>query len=64
MWVFLVEDDLIMFKSIEMMFIYVNLNVYVIDLGEEGIDFVKFYDYDFILFDLNLLDMNGYEVLC
>lgn len=64
MCIFLVEDDLIMIKSIEMMLSYVNLNVYCIYFGEEGIDLVKFYDYDLIFLDFGLLDMVGYEVLC
>jgi two-component system cell cycle response regulator CtrA len=32
-------------------------------MGEEGIDLAKLYDYDLILLDLNLPDINGYEVL-
>ena len=40
-----------------------NLNVYATDLGEEGIDLAKLYDYDLILLDINLPDMNGHEVL-
>lgn len=63
MCIFLVEDDLMIIKSIEMMLSYVNWNVYCIDFGEEGIDFVKFYDYDLIFLDFGLLDMVGYEVL-
>ena len=42
---------------------HVNLNVYATDLGEEGIDLAKLYDYDLILLGLDLPDMNEHEVL-
>jgi two-component system cell cycle response regulator CtrA len=45
------------------MLTHANLNVYATDLGEEGIDLAKLYDYDLILLDINLPDMNGHEVL-
>jgi len=38
-------------------------NLYATDLGEEGLDLGKLYDYDIIILDLNLPDMDGYEVL-
>ena len=63
MRVLLVEDDPTTCKSIEMMLTHANLNVYSTDLGEEGIDLAKLYDYDLILLDLGLPDMNGHEVL-
>lgn len=63
MRVLLVEDDPTTSKSIELMLTHANLNVYATDMGEEGIDLAKLYDYDLILLDLNLPDMNGHEVL-
>ena len=63
MRVLLVEDDPTTSKSIELMLTHANLNVYTPDLGEEGIDLAKLYDYDLILLDLGLPDMNGHDVL-
>ena len=63
MRVLLVEDDPTTSKSVEMMLTSANLNVYATDLGEEGIDLARLYDYDLILLDLNLPDMNGHEDL-
>ncbi len=63
MRILLVEDDPTTSKSIELMLQNANLNVYATDLGEEGIDLAKLYDYDLILLDLNLPDMTGHEVL-
>ena len=63
MRVLLVEDDPTTSKSIELMLTHANLNVYATDMGEEGIDLAKLYDYDLILLDINLPDMNGHEVL-
>ena len=42
---------------------HANFNVYTTDLGEEGIDLAKLYDYDLILLDLVLPDINGHDVL-
>ncbi len=63
MRILLVEDDPTTSRSIELMLSHANLNVYATDLGDEGIDLAKLYDYDLILLDLNLPDMNGHEVL-
>ncbi len=63
MRILLVEDDPTTSRSIELMLTHANFNVYCTDLGEEGIDLAKLYDYDLILLDLNLPDMNGLDVL-
>ncbi|MEI4486262.1 response regulator transcription factor [Frigidibacter sp. MR17.14] len=63
MRILLVEDDPTTSRSIELMLTHANLNVYCTDMGEEGIDLAKLYDYDLILLDLNLPDMSGLEVL-
>src|SRR5580698_2610378 len=63
MRVLLIEDDNATAQSIELMLKSESFNVYTTDLGEEGIDLGKVYDYDIILLDLNLPDMSGFDVL-
>jgi two-component system, cell cycle response regulator CtrA len=63
MRVLLIEDDNATAQSIELMLKSESFNVYATDLGEEGIDLGKIYDYDIIILDLNLPDMSGFEVL-
>ena len=63
MRVLLIEDDSATAQSIELMLKSESFNVYTTDLGEEGVDLGKIYDYDSILLDLNLPDMSGFEVL-
>ncbi len=63
MRVLLIEDDSSLAQSIELMLKSESFNVYMTDLGEEGVDLGRLYDYDIILLDLNLPDMSGFEVL-
>ena len=63
MRVLLIEDDMAMAKSIELILSSEGINVFTTDLGEEGLDLGKLYDYDLIVLDLGLPDMSGYDVL-
>jgi two-component system, cell cycle response regulator CtrA len=63
MRVLLIEDDAATAKSIELMLSGEGFNIYATDLGEEGLDLGKLYDYDIILLDIGLPDMHGYDVL-
>ena len=57
------RDDPTTAHSIELMLKSDNFKIDITDLGEEGIDLGKLYDYDIILLDIDLPDMSGYEVL-
>jgi len=63
MRVLLVEDDTSTAKSIELMLKSEGYIVDATDLGEDGVDLGKIYDYDIIILDLMLPDMDGYDVL-
>jgi len=63
MRVLLVEDDPTTQQSIKMMLEASGMVVDATDLGEDGLEIGKLYDYDIIVLDLMLPDMDGMEVL-
>ncbi len=63
MRVLLVEDDAATARSIELMLKSEGFVIDVTDMGEDGLEIGKLYDYDIIVLDLMLPDMDGYEVL-
>ncbi|MDX2263749.1 MAG: response regulator transcription factor [Hyphomicrobiales bacterium] len=63
MRVLLIEDDSATAQSIELMLLSEGFNVFATDMGEEGVDLGKVYEYDIILLDLGLPDISGYDVL-
>ncbi len=63
MRVLLVEDDTTTAKSIEMMLRSDGYVCDTTDMGEDGLEIGKLYDYDIIILDLMLPDIDGYEVL-
>jgi len=63
MRVLLVGDDEQTATSIKMMLLNENVICDTTDLGEDGLEIGKIYQYDIILLDLMLPDIEGYEVL-
>ncbi|MGO1117888.1 response regulator transcription factor CtrA [Rhodovibrionaceae bacterium A322] len=63
MRVLLVEDDTALAKSIEMMLRADGYICDITDMGEDGLEIGKLYDYDIIILDIMLPDIDGYEVL-
>jgi len=63
MRVLLIEDDSATAKSIELMLKSEGFVVDSTDLGEDGLEIGKLYDYDLMVLDLMLPDIDGYEVL-
>jgi two-component system cell cycle response regulator CtrA len=63
MWVLLIEDDAATARSIELMLKSEGHDCDIKRLGEDGLAAAKLYDYDVILLDLMLPDVNGLEVL-
>ncbi len=63
MRVLLVQDELVTARGVMQMLKANGGIVDHIDTGEEALELVRHYDYDIILLDLMLPDMDGYEVV-
>jgi two-component system cell cycle response regulator CtrA len=63
MRVLIVEDDTATSASIELVLKAEGFICDTTDLGEDGLEIGKLYDYDIIVLDLMLPDIDGYEVL-
>ena len=63
MRVLLVEDDLAAARSVTLLLRQAGMTVDAADTGEEGLELARHYDYDILVLDLTLPDMEGYEVV-
>ncbi len=63
MRVLIVEDDTATAKTMEAILKAEGFICDTTDLGEDGLEIGKLYDYDIILLDLMLPDIDGFEVL-
>ncbi len=59
----LIENDRSTARSIELTLAADGIICDTAELGEEGVEIGKIYDYDIILLDLMLPDLDGYQVL-
>ncbi len=63
MRVLLVEDDNTTATAVELALKSEGFVCHVTHLGDDGVEIAKLYDYDIIVLDLMLPDIDGYEVL-
>ena len=63
MRVLLVEDDLTAARGVTLMLKTQGMIVDAADTGEEALELARLYDYDIVILDLMLPDMEGYEVV-
>ena len=63
MRVLMIEDDEALVKVVDKTLKKADIFTYFTGSGEEGIDLATRYDYDLVLLDLKLPDLDGYTVL-
>ena len=63
MRILLIEDDKTVSQNISLILKRENMVVDASYLGEDGIEDARLYDYDLVLLDLVLPDMDGYEIV-
>lgn len=63
MRVLLVEDDLIAARGVTLMLKAAGAIVDQTDSGEEALELLRHYEYDIVLLDLALPDIDGFEVV-
>ena len=63
MRVLLVEDDTIVARAISLALKASAMVVDIAETGEESLELARLYDYDIVVLDLMLPDMEGYEVV-
>lgn len=61
--VLLIEDDPITAKSVQLILTSHDILCDTAHIGNEGLEIAKIHDYDLIILDLLLPDVDGYEVL-
>ena len=63
MRILLVEDDLAMTRGLVAVLKAASMVVDAVDSGEEALEYGRLYDYDLVLLDTGLPDMEGYDVV-
>jgi two-component system cell cycle response regulator CtrA len=61
--ILLVEDDVIVARGITLALRAASMIVDTADTGEEALELARLYDYDLMILDLMLPDIEGYEVV-
>ena len=59
----IIEDDLLMSKSIQLILQSKGFVCDTTTIGEDGLGIARHYEYDIVLLDLMLPDMDGYDIL-